>query len=928
MKKILLSLLGAAACLTASATDYELVTSAGELIPGDNYIVVGKKDANTYAMGPVNSKGNNFSAKEVTLSGTKITLDGTEGVQPLTLRATSDATYAYQFEYTNSATEKVYLYAKSTSSNYMGATATATETRSFASVEIASTGVATVKFNNTTKNLMRFNTSSVIFAIYGSDQTDVYLYKEVTAVAEVEKPVFSVASGTYAEAFGVTISCGTEGAEIRYTTDGTEPDASSTLYTAGSEITVSATTTLKAIALKGDASSAVATAVYTFPVKYTSMAALLEGVEMPANNKTSDAFVVGFDAIVTYVNGGNVYFVQNGTPGLIFKYDTGYVPGDVIKAGWIGHLKNYNGLPELEPESAMTSEGTADVPEPLAFTGMDGAALNSIVKVEGVTFAEATPGTDATGQARNFTGTWGDDESELAFYNQFKIAAVEAGKYTVLAVVGCYNTTMQLQPISYEEYVEPVDPATTVYYVLPLKDMDVADNNEESAFIPTTFFPWYQCSGAPVSVQPFGNLRKANVYTFTADANIGPEAASGGWLSSGVDLSEIVAKDYDLLFSVKTTSSATMAVKLVVDGEENKGNEVQFAADNNGEWQTVRMNVKEKFPNFANSGVTTENAYVFAFVAGAGLQGGDVFEIANVRYVPAGTTDAEPTEPAPIECPDHFYLIGNIDGGQFAADAGIEMTKEDNTFTFSGEVTGAGYFGFTSALGADANDWATLNASRWGAADGTEVTVDVPMTLEKAEGSLKMLPGNYDFTVVFGEETVTLTVTVSETPVPVVVPEHLYVIGNFAGAGWNPAAAVEMTRDENTFTAIGEVTGDCNFGFGSVLGADSSDWDTFNANRYGQAVGNAEVALDTPVALVKGDGAIRLAEAGTYKLTVVFAETGITFTASVATGIDGVAAGADAPAEYYNLQGVRVENPAQGLYIVVRNGKATKEYVK
>ena len=67
----------------------------------------------------------------------------------------------------------------------MGATATATETRSFASVEIASTGVATVKFNNTTKNLMRFNTSSVIFAIYGSGQTDVYLYKEVTDVAEV-----------------------------------------------------------------------------------------------------------------------------------------------------------------------------------------------------------------------------------------------------------------------------------------------------------------------------------------------------------------------------------------------------------------------------------------------------------------------------------------------------------------------------------------------------------------------------------------------------------------------------------------------------------------------------------------------------------------------------------------------------------------------
>ena len=43
-------------------------------------------------------------------------------------------------------------------------------------------------------------------------------------------------------------------------------------------------------------------------------------------------------------------------------------------------------------------------------------------------------------------------------------------------------------------------------------------------------------------------------------------------------------------------------MKLVVEGEENKGNEVQFAADNNGEWQTVRMNVKEKFPNLTNIG--------------------------------------------------------------------------------------------------------------------------------------------------------------------------------------------------------------------------------------------------------------------------------------------------------------------------------------
>ena len=33
---------------------------------------------------------------------------------------------------------------------------------------------------------------------------------------------------------------------------------------------------------------------------------------------------------------------------------------------------------------------------------------------------------------------------------------------------------------------------------------------------------------------------------------------------------------------------------------------------------------------------------------------------------------------------------------------------------------------------------------------------------------------------------------------------------------------------------------------------------------------------------------------------------------------------ADAPAEYYNLQGIRVANPAHGIYIERRGSKATK----
>ena len=37
---------------------------------------------------------------------------------------------------------------------------------------------------------------------------------------------------------------------------------------------------------------------------------------------------------------------------------------------------------------------------------------------------------------------------------------------------------------------------------------------------------------------------------------------------------------------------------------------------------------------------------------------------------------------------------------------------------------------------------------------------------------------------------------------------------------------------------------------------------------------------------------------------------------------------ADAPAEYYNLQGVKVANPSNGVFIKVQGKKATKVYVK
>ena len=77
--------------------------------------------------------------------------------------------------------------------------------------------------------------------------------------SSVETPVIS-GETPFDESTEVTIS-GPDGAEIRYTTDGTAPNAESTLYSEA--ITMTDTATVKAIAIKNGESSEAATKVFT-----------------------------------------------------------------------------------------------------------------------------------------------------------------------------------------------------------------------------------------------------------------------------------------------------------------------------------------------------------------------------------------------------------------------------------------------------------------------------------------------------------------------------------------------------------------------------------------------------------------------------------------------------------------------------------------
>lgn len=97
--------------------------------------------------------------------------------------------------------------------------------------------------------------------------TNLFITKLViTSTAEddpnaVATPEITPATGTFTSDQEVTITCATEGAKIYYTTDGTDPTAQSTEYTAA--FTVSETTTVKAIAINGENKSDIAESVIT-----------------------------------------------------------------------------------------------------------------------------------------------------------------------------------------------------------------------------------------------------------------------------------------------------------------------------------------------------------------------------------------------------------------------------------------------------------------------------------------------------------------------------------------------------------------------------------------------------------------------------------------------------------------------------------------
>lgn len=256
-------------------------------------------------------------------------------------------------------------------------------------------------------------------------------------------PTFSREAGTFYSPFDLTIECTTAGASIYYTLDGSEPTATSTLYNAPIHITGS--TTVKAIAIKGDLKSSIATAEY-------ELGTVTEVANIAAYKSIADNTMVRFTNAVNVLAQNNKATYVKDDSGYMYIYGaTGqnYKNGDVIPAGFTGKKTVFNGEPELSvypTDNFQTASGNTPI-APEEIQGIDIAAdmFGHYVIIKGV---------------KSFS-KWGktmtDNSGTFSWYNGLgaTIPADSTATYNVIGIVGSYRgknateTIYQLLPTTF-----------------------------------------------------------------------------------------------------------------------------------------------------------------------------------------------------------------------------------------------------------------------------------------------------------------------------------------------------------------------------------------------------------------------------------------------------------------------------------------------
>lgn len=342
-----------------------------------------------------------------------------------------------------------------------------------------------------------------------------------------------------------------------------------------------------------------------------------------------------------------------------------------------------------------------------------------------------------------------------------------------------------------------------------------------------------------------------------------------------------------------------------------------------------------------------------------------------------------------VTYPETLYVIGNINNLDFLPNNLEALTTVgeglyEGEVTFTGTLgTGSSYFQFCTSMGATDSDWAGLG-TRYGAEESDLDPTGTTVSLTSNDYSWKVADGKYKLEVSLVDKTLTVTAVDDPTPVPdqasatFLFSSYDEMAAEFPGLpaidAWSKdntnkcfnVGGHEFTKNGITMTITVPESAQENqqprFYYAS-----SSELYNLRISKVGTMTVTAPADMELAKVVITSNATnkknyngltVATENAGSFTAnetdkTMTWEKpangntsfssiavtspngtsqiAGVTIEAKkISTGIENIAIDNDenAPVEYFNLQGVKVANPANGIYIRRQGNKATKVLVK
>ncbi len=245
------------------------------------------------------------------------------------------------------------------------------------------------------------------------------------------------------------------------------------------------------------------------------------------------------------------------------------------------------------------------------------------------------------------------------------------------------------------------------------------------------------------------------------------------------------------------------------------------------------------------------------------------------------------------------------------------------------EMGGSNHYGATCKISRTKGSWDQFNAKGMCSSDDKTIIIGTPGSLYLQYcGNIPIeRDGTFDVTI----DLVKATILLEGSSASTTFPDALFLCGNLVDANWDPSfdgAILDPTDDEGVYTVsdielIPEGTNThCYFSFNTTTGS----WDDVNkAARYGATSKDEAISVGQSATVTNGgsDPNAWMILPGIYNFTVNLKNMTLVVEAS-SSSIESIKTDNNAPAIYYNLQGVEVENPENGVYIMKQGNKVTK----